>query len=273
MSELIGKIKKKRLVFTVTTGRSGTAYLSSIFGFARDTHSYHEPEPEFADILRQVQEGTVNPGDFWVNKKLPAIAGDQAPIYVETSHLACKGFLEPLLELGVLPDLVIHRRPARDIALSMLKMGTIPGKSPKGLRFYLSPDDPGVLEIDNWRELEDYQICFWYCLEIERRARYYKTIFSEQGARVVETTLSGLKTFSGLEACFSGLNLTFKYPSFLTRLRFRKSSGVKVNESKETKKAVLIPENLMKLESEVFERISHQDVKSWLVETGAFSNG
>ena len=204
---------------------------------------------------------------------LPAIADDKAPIYVETSHLVCKGFLEPLLKLGVLPDLIIHRRAARDIALSMLKMGTIPGKSEKGLRFYLSPDDPGVLEIDNWRELEDYQICFWYCLEIERRARDYITIFKEQGARVVETTLAGLKTFSGLETCFSGLDLQFKYPSFLTRLRFNRSAGVKVNESKETKKDVLIPENLAELESEVFDRITKQDVKNWLVETEAISNG
>lgn len=264
--KLIDKLDTKRLIFTVTTGRSGTAYLSSLFGFARNTCAYHEPKPEFADVFRDIQLGRINARDFWVNKKLPVIAGEKASVYVETSHLTCKGFLEDLLELGVTPDLIIHRRPARDVATSLLKMGTIPGRSEKGLKFYLSPTDPGVLEIPNWQEMKDYQVCFWYCLEIERRARVYEKLFKEAGANVVETTLTGLKTWSGLTKCFEGLKLDFKFPSLVTRLRFMRSVGTKVNESKETKKDIDVPENLAQLESEVIDLIGTHDLQYWLAE-------
>ncbi len=253
--ELIRKIQQKRLIFTVTTGRSGTAYLASIFGFARMVYSVHEPSPEYADVLRLVQTNSERAREFLLTKKLPVILATPSDIYVETSHLACKGFLEPLLELGVVPDLIIHRRAPRDVALSMLKMGTIPGRSDKGLRFYLSPADPGVFAPSNWHTLHDYQLCYWYCLEIERRAGNYKQLFKEAGARISETTLAGLKTFDGLTDCFTDLDLQVKYPGWLSRLRFLRSARVKVNESRETKKDIRIPNNIDDLEAALLETI------------------
>ena len=262
--QLIESVRRKRLIFTVTTGRSGTAYLSSIFGYARKTHSFHEPAPEFVQILRQVQSGTGDARSFLMQKKLPVIAADSAPVYVETSHLTCKGFLEPLLELGIVPDLIIHRRPPRDVALSMFRMGTIPGRSDKGLLFYLSPQDPGVLAMKDWEHLHDYQLCYWYCLEIERRARQYKELFQGQGARIAETSLQGLKTYTGLTTCFAELDLQLKFPAWLTRLRFKRATGVKVNESLETKKEVTLPADLAALEQEVVSSVMQNGEHSWL---------
>ncbi|WP_417910085.1 hypothetical protein [Candidatus Electronema sp. PJ] len=254
--ELIRQLQKKRLVFTVTTGRSGTAYLSAILGYARDTYAVHEPEPEFAEVLRPVQKNHDLAINFLLEKKLPAILRNPAAIYIETSHLTCKGFLEPLLQLGLVPDLVIHRRPARDVARSMLTMGTIPGRSEKGLRFYLSPDDPNVLQLANWQTMHDYQLCYWYCLEIERRCQVYKDIFTQRGAKIAETTLVSLRTFSGLVDCFTALNLQLRFPAWLTRLRFQRAARVRVNESLETKKNIVLPENLLELEQEVLARIN-----------------
>lgn len=249
--EILDRIGQKRLVFTVTTGRSGTAYLSTILGFARNAYAVHEPEPEFADVLRLVQNDQALASQFLLEKKLPAILNCPRDIYIETSHLACKGFLEPLLDLGVVPDLIIHRRPPRDVALSMFKMGTIPGKSDKGLRFYLSPDDPGVLKLPNWKSLHNYQLCYWYCLEIERRAKKYKEVFMKQGARIAETSLAGLKTFEGLSKMINDLDMVLSFPVWLTHLRFLRNTRVKVNESKETKKDIELPGHLENLESEV----------------------
>lgn len=260
---IVAKIKQKKLVFTVTTGRSGTAYLASIFGFAKNVFAVHEPSPEFADVFRMAQEDRNLAMEFLVRKKLPAILHEPGEIYVETSHLTCKGFLEPLLDLGIVPDLVIHRRSLRDVSLSMLKLGTIPGRSEKGLRFYLSPADPWVLDLEDWERLHDYQLCFWYCLEIERRAQYYSKLFNEHGAKIAETTLPELKTFDGLIKCYSKLGLEVKFPIWLTKLRFLRSTGVKVNESKENKKDVLVPEDIGGLEQEVIRRIDHQELQNW----------
>lgn len=267
--EVIGRIRQRRLIFTVTTGRSGTAYLASVFGFARGVYAVHEPSPEFVKVLRAVQDNPSLARQFLIEEKLPAILEASADIYIETSHLACKGFFEPLLELGIIPDLIIHRRPPRDVALSMFKMGTIPGRSDKGLKFYLSPADPNTLSRADWQSLNDYQLCYWYCLEMEKRARHYQQILHQQGARIAETTLSGLKTFNGLVKCFSELGLELKFPAWLTRLRFLRSSGVKVNESKETKKEVSVSGDLAELEQGVVERIDAQELQKWFPEMDA----
>ena len=259
MDELVvKKINEKRLIFTVTTCRSGTAYLSTIMGLAKNVYSVHEPLPEFADLMRDVQKRPGMARRFLLEKKLPAILSCPADIYIETSHLACKGFLMPLLELGVIPDIIIHSRPAREVSLSMLRMGTVPGRNHKSLRFYLTPDDPGVLELPDWRNLQDYQLCYWYCLEIERRARHYREILLQNGARVAITTLEGLKSFKGLLHCFAELELSIKRPRWLTAFRFSRAAGVKVNQSLETKKKVAIPEDLDAFEKAVLESVIDQ---------------
>lgn len=263
---ILETIKNKRLIFTITTGRSGTAYLASIFGYAKGVDAFHEPSPEFVDVLREVQGDPIQAKLFMLEHKLPAIARTSSRVYVETSHLACKGFFEPLLDIGIVPDLIIHRRAKRDVALSMFRMGTIPGRSDKGLKFYLSPEDPGVLPLGDWQGLTDYQICFWYCLEIERRAQHYRKLFSQYGGRIVETTLPGLKSFKGLVDCFDGLGLEVKTPKWLTGLRFYRSSQVKVNESRETKKPVEIPVDLDQLEEEVWQNVNREDLLEYFPE-------
>lgn len=256
-SVLLEQIQGKRLIFTVTTGRSGTAYLTAVFNYMRDVTALHEPDPEYVDVLREAQVSRHAAEKFVVEKKLPAIAGFKNPIYVETSHLICKGFLEIFLDLGLLPDLVIHRRPMRQISLSLLKMGTIPGRTEKALRFYLHPSDPGVLlPLPDWEKLSDYQLCYWYCLEIERRAQEYAAQFRSRGARVAETTLTGLKTSQGLDDLLNDLDLRLKFPAFLYRLRFLRNSKFKVNESLITKKEVKVPENLDEQETQVKELVS-----------------
>ena len=262
--EIIQQIQQKRLVFTVTTGRSGTAYLKEVFNYMKNVRSFHEPHPEFVTVLRQVQTEPDKARQFLLEEKLPAIAQDPAAIYVETSHLACNEVLEPVLEMNIVPDLILHRRPPRAVSLSLLKMGTIPGRTDKALRFYLSPDDPGVIALHSWQDMQDYQLCYWYCLEIERRARRYGQIFQKRGGRVVETTLDSLKTVGGLRHVMKELDLSLKFPALLHFFRFVRNSRFKVNESKITKKKVVVPDGLPELEKEVLERIDGKERETWL---------
>jgi hypothetical protein len=252
---LLQQIRSKRLIFTVTTGRSGTAYLTAVLSYMKNVTAVHEPAPEYVEVLREVQANKKAAADFVIGQKLPVIAQENSPIYVETSHLICKGFLESFLDLGLLPDLIIHRRPMREVSLSLLQMGTIPGRTEKALRFYLHPTDPGVLALPGWQKLTDYQLCYWYCLEIERRALHYSALFHNKGARVVETTLPGLKTLQGLDHILADLDLQLRFPAFLHRLRFQRNSRFKVNESQVTKKVVAIPGNLDEQEAEVSEMV------------------
>lgn len=258
-------LRNKRLIFTVTTGRSGTAYLAAVFRYAKNIQAFHEPEPQFYRVLRAAQTRPEIARRFLLEEKFPAIAGTSGDVYIETSHLACKGFLEPMLDLDIVPDLLIHRRPFREVSLSLFRMGTVPGRNEKALQFYLSPDDPDVMPLKGWQRLHDYQLCYWYCLEMERRARRYGELFEHRNARVVETTLEGLKTVKGLRQMLSAFDLTLRFPQWLTVMRFKRNSRFKVNEAVMKKKPVDIPDRLPEMERAVIQGLEAPAHHSWLL--------
>jgi hypothetical protein len=185
---LLDAVRRKALVFTVTAGRSGTTYLARLLALLPRTTSLHEPAPNFAYFLRQAQRAPELARRFWLEYKLPHIAALPTPRYVEASHLFGKGFLDPLLDLGVLPGVVMLRRHPRLVAMSWLTRGVIPGRGKRGLKLHLHPGDPGVLAFPDWCAASDYQLCFWYALEMERRQRAYADLLTGAGGAVVDVT-------------------------------------------------------------------------------------
>lgn len=248
---MIDKLRKKRLVFTVATGRCGTAFFAEILRLVPGTASLHEPAPEYAEVLRDIQKEPGQARTFLLEQKLPVIAGESAGIYIETSHLFCKGFLEPLLDIGIVPSLLWIRRDHRAVASSMYRGGTIPGRSDKGLRFYLSPDDPGVLNLPGWQKIYDYQLCYWYCLEIERRARVYREMYKNKGWYWSETSLPHITSIKGMHQVVTELDLPKMSP--FSWLRYMNNRRRRVNPTSKEKQQIVLPDNLDMLEQEVME--------------------
>lgn len=242
-------LRAKRLLFTVTTGRSGTGHLARLLAALPRVSSHHEPEPSFASVMREVQGRPDRGRRFWIEAKLPAIRRDAAPIYSESSHLFCKGFAEPLFELGLVPDLILLTRPHRDVAKSLLQLDTIPGRTEKGLRYLLSPEDPGVLPVPGWAELNDYQLCFWYCLEIRRRQREYAQRFAEYGSRIVWTSLEELRTRRGIAMLVDALALP--RPRFHYQLRYALRARRPINPKRRRKRGFAFADDLDSLEESV----------------------
>ena len=190
----------KRLILTITTGRSGSDLLARSLGLFRDVAARHEPKPRFSSCFRAVCAVPAIAREFWIEEKLTAMHRSRRPIYAETSHFACKGFLESLVDLGYRPDLIHLRRDPRAVALSLWSLRSIPGKSLRGVRYYLSPWDANCLPIRALasRAPSDYQLCYWYCLEIEARARRYRALFAPHGIRVHTIEFDALRTEDGL---------------------------------------------------------------------------
>ncbi len=203
----------KRLIFTITPGRSGTAYLAFVLSLLPGVSSRHEPEPRFSDVMRAAVRNEKLARDFWLQKKLPFIRSIREPIYVETSHLFCKGFVEPLLELGYWPDVIILKRAHRQVALSLYSLNAVPGRTPDGWHWLLSPDDPDVLGLPSWQDLHPYQLCYWYCLEIERRADSYRRLFESNARRVGVTSVPELKSWLSLPGFAKNWHCLHRGPS------------------------------------------------------------
>jgi hypothetical protein len=190
---LLSAVGRKTLVFTITAGRTGTAYLQRLFDAFPGTTSLHEPEPSYVPVLRRVQHDATLAREYLLEWKLPFIAAVPTPRYVETTHLFCKGFLEPALDLGLRPRFVILRRHPRAVAASYLRRGGVPGRSKTGLKYLLRPGDPGTLALPGWTARSDYQLCFWYALEMERRQAIYGAELLRRGMTAVDVTPDELR--------------------------------------------------------------------------------
>jgi predicted O-methyltransferase YrrM/glycosyltransferase involved in cell wall biosynthesis len=197
----------KRLIFALAAGRNGTAYLARLFAGLPGVTAVHEAEPTFSSAMRAVQADPHLAKAFWLREKLPAIRSTPSSIYIETSPLFSLGFLEPLIKTGVRPDAILLRRSLRIVARSLFSAGMIPARSEDGRRLLLTPDDPGVLPLPGWEHLNDYQLCFWHSLEMERRSRAYGQMLRDGGANVVETSLPALAAADGALALIEELEL------------------------------------------------------------------
>ena len=199
----------RRLIFTVTTGRSGTEYLTHVLGLFRDVHAEHEPEPSFTTAFRVIAAAPELASSFWLEHKLPRIAAVDAPIYAETSHVVCKGFLESAVDLGLRPMLVHLVRPYRAIARSLLALNTIPSRTYNGVRYYLGPTDRVLLPVPRevFERWHDYQLCYWYCLEIGERARVYAERYGSLGVRVERVELDAIGSVEGIRELGRRLDL------------------------------------------------------------------
>ena len=232
----------RRHLFTITTGRSGTEWLARVLGLFSDVRAEHEPKPRFSSCFRAVVAAPQVAREFWEKEKLPRLARVTKPIYAETSHLACKGFLECLPALGVVPELVHLRRDPRAVARSLWSLESIPGRSLRGVRYYLSPWDPNHLPVEPSRaeRWSDYQLCYWYCLEIDARARHLERVLAPHGTRVHRVELAELQTPAGIAAL--GEKLALGPLSTLGKLKLAALAARPVNEKKHLKRAETLPE-------------------------------
>lgn len=251
-----------RLILMVTSGRSGTRYLSNLLGAVPGVWAAHEPTPNFAEAMRPAQRDRAAARRFWEFEKLPAIRNCGQPVYVETSHLACKGFIEPLIQHGQVPDLILLRRSPYLVATSYWSLDAIPGRTALGERFLLQPDDPGVLPLEGWQELPDWALCFWYCREIERRMEVYGRLVRERGGRVLETSLRALQSEPGARELLAFLDAD---EALLGDPEFMRRQSEPVNQKLEAKaragKPLLSGPEMLELARIVDARLQHAEAR------------
>ncbi len=200
-------IPAKNIVMCLTTGRSGTNLLQALLALASDTCALHEPEPAFHHVLEEVRLNPAAATAFVAGRKLPDILTRPGANYVETSHLFGKGFFEAFLELSIPFKLIVLDRPPREVAKSLWRIKTVPARTRLGRGFLLHPAQEGVLRIENWRRLSDYQLCFWYCLEVERRKTLCLCECARRNIPAAEISLEKLKDWESFRALCAACDL------------------------------------------------------------------
>jgi hypothetical protein len=200
----------KRLIFALSSGRSGTKHLSRIMGVLPGVASLHEPTPNFSAEMQAAQKDPTLARKFLVEHKLPEIAKIDTGIYAEVTSMWCKGLLLAWLEEPGLPtpDVVILDRDPRKIALSLFRLELTPERTLNGRQWYMGPGTPSAhLKVGDFSQWSDYQLCYWYAMEIEVRKTLLGNMISARGGRVHRTSIDKLSTPGGALSLVKDLEL------------------------------------------------------------------
>lgn len=195
-----------RIVFTITNGRSGSEYLSSLVDCVDGVVGRHEPAPYFQDLFRDAARSDWLAKEFLLTQKLPKIKEEQCELYIETSHLFGKGYFDAMLELGVDFGLIVLRRDAVKLAHSMYRLATIPERTRIGRYFYLGRDDKTLTRLTK-EDPTDLDLCLWHALETEARQKAYAERAERRGLRVFDTSVEKLNQRDELEALLNAFDV------------------------------------------------------------------
>lgn len=205
-----GKFPQK-FVVAISSGRSGTKHLSRILGLLPGVACEHEPAPNFVDEMQAAQNDPSLALEFIRNKKIPALEAKKGQIYAEISSLWCKGLLQAWLPDHSLPvpDIIILDRDVRLIALSLFRLNLVPERTVNGREWYIGPGTKGVLlkVAGSYAKWSDYQLCYWYALEVEARKVVLGQMARARGAKVSRISLAELSTFKGIYRMVHELDL------------------------------------------------------------------
>lgn len=200
----------RQLIFTISSGRSGTKHLTRILGTLPGVGALHEPEPNFLQEMQASQADFSIAQRFLEEKKLPQLASSNDGIFADISHMWGKGLLQAWLLRDDLPipNVVVLDRNLRSVALSILRLETTPERTRGGREWYIGPSAPSaILKAKDWQKWTDYQLCYWYALEVEVRKATLGSWVKSRGGRVCRINIGELSKWKGIERLIGELEL------------------------------------------------------------------
>lgn len=263
-----------QLIFTSTTGRSGTKYLANIVNNnALNATAEHDPYPRGYDtpirwydnredkkllklakrkikrlnrkskILRTFaypDQNKILPENRFSNRLknfIPKV--ELKEIYLESTHAFIKSFGESMYDLT--PDLyIIHlTRSPFEVAKSFFNRRSIPG-----------PNNPYLLDPNFKRNkiklsinMTDYQKCLWYWFETEVRHKDF--LEKHDVEKVIEIDVDDLNDEKKVKKMLKELGITYKKEIYLDvgRNKNKKATMITSKDIKEAKELIEVIPN------------------------------
>lgn len=190
-----------RLVFTMTAGRTGSAFLAELLrrhlpgALVYHEHLYWRAfgrrTPDVSHLVRFNNEGfTEYVRDFW-RGKLDEILASRADTYVETSHVLMKaGLVEALQELPQEHDIHLVSQH-RDLAPTIVSYGQRFDFINLGNRYLWYLDPSYRCNLVNPSPLVEHGVAgirLWYLLEMEARSAWYRARVADRPNFTVHRT-------------------------------------------------------------------------------------
>lgn len=196
----------KTLIFTITTGRSGTAFLADFLAQnLQDARVFHErtapgtfgvDTPDASDLMQFNNFGlTQKVRAFW-KRKLRRVLAEPGTVYVETAHQLLKAGLVENLDLlpdGVNVELIDLQRDVQKTALSLFNRREFENFGWTWL-WWLDPRwQNKIVPSQRLLQFGPAGCALWYVMEIRARAAYYQELIrSLPGCRIIGTSAKAL---------------------------------------------------------------------------------
>lgn len=209
------------LIFTISAGRTGTAWLADLLKANLVPGAIHEPigprdfgvrMPEIGTMRAFNEDGMVDRvRAFWDRK---AMTIPESGAYAETNHTLAKcGLMEFLAETNPAPkiSIICLRRNWIDQALSYLRRRDF--SSPTIIwQWYLDPRCARkIVDPKSLKGLGAQVPMFWYMAEMEARQAYYRELFGDRMS-FIDCTIEEIGEPSGAAQLLSDLGYDGRLP-------------------------------------------------------------
>lgn len=206
--------KQARYIFTVTAGRTGTAWLAEFLRGSLAIETIHEPlgiddfgtrMPDIK-IMRSFNErgNDAFVRSFW-SAKLAEIA--RKPHYAETNHTLAKcGLVENLVGSSISKDsaLIVLRRNLVAQCISYITRGDFRNIT-MNWQWYLHPRYRNtIINPEPFLRMGEIGMAIWYTYEMDARQYYYLTKYGEH-LNFIEARLEDLTSQSGARRLLEAL--------------------------------------------------------------------
>lgn len=191
----------KRLYLTLAPGRCGTAKLAQILSSVPDMYAEHDADGP--DSCCWVRQAPIEVQKQYIQRRIAFYETLPQSNIANTTHMVGEGFVEHYIEAGMIPNFIILRRDPREVALSMWRLDWIPGRNKTYSPWYLGPDEKDVLPYTNWQTAHNYQLCYWWCCDTERRIQKYAPL----GSKVWTTSLPQILDINHFNSMLDFFNL------------------------------------------------------------------
>lgn len=199
--------------FTITAGRTGTAWLASFFSNNLKIFSVHEHlgindlGEKMPDIRTMRNFNNFGNNDFvksfW-KRKFESIENED---YAETNHTLCKCGLVENIELNGMSEnttLVLLRRNLINQCASYVTRKDFDNIL-TAWSWYLHPTyKKKIVNPNPFMKFGNLGIPVWYCFEMEARQEYYRQIYSDK-IKMIEVKLEELVSENGANKFYSEL--------------------------------------------------------------------
>lgn len=205
---------RNRLFFCINSGRSGSKYLAELLGSAKEVISYHEANPtmtgKYLQMINESSYAETFHKRLMKSKKIKKILRGLQPeqVYCETNHMFIKTFYDVIMSEFKYVEIIILRRNIALVLKSFIELNYF-SSSNKGWHNWMSIPQAKTAAIPCialYEEMDQYDLCIAYLIDIEARSQRFKQEFSSE--KIHEVRLEALNEYKNIDKLFHDLRIT-----------------------------------------------------------------